>query len=104
MKHTPNPVVVEHLRAKLVARGVPHHLHAGLVAYITERQAPGSFLLSVLRNDLAQAVFRMAPFDGLALMSIVQFLYAHAPSTCHGTEVIVDEWLHDPEVPEVGCD
>ena len=45
-----------HLTRRLEERGVPEHLHRGLLTYFTERRKPGSFLRAVLKDSLAGAV------------------------------------------------
>jgi hypothetical protein len=97
-------VVRDHLRVRLAERAVPTHLHAGLVAYVTERREPGRFLRSVLENNLREAVMRMSPprFDDLR--ALLLFLFSHVPDPCWGDVGRVQAWLEDDSVPDVGCD
>jgi len=97
-------VVRDHLRARLVERGVPVHLHEGLLAYILERREPGQFLRAVLRNDLLDAVMRMSPGSFEVLRAVVLFLFNHVPAPCWGSEARVVAWLADTSVPVVPCD
>lgn len=91
-----------HLEMRLIECGVPDNLHAGLVAYITERRPVGGFLTALLSNDLAQTVVRSDPITGLYLRETVLFLFNHAPSPCWGSPAAVDAWLNDPTpAPEV---
>ncbi len=64
----------EHLRAKLQERGIPEHLHSGLLAYFTERRPVGSFLRACLENNLSDAVLRADDHSVKAIKGLVEFL------------------------------
>lgn len=64
--------------------GVPAHLRAGLSLYILHGYPPGSFLASVLRNDLSMAVQHADPASFNGLRELVRWLKWHAPAAAHG--------------------
>lgn len=86
-----------------VAAAVPLHLHRGLADFIAHGITPGSFLLAVLRNDLAAAVFAAGDDIGIVeLRALVKFLKWSAPAECWGTPARVNAWIERfAEKPEV---
>jgi len=81
--------------------GVPEHLRPGLVRYFSDGIMPGSFLQSVLTNNLTQAVQRADPESMLALDPLVRFLTQHAPAMAWGSREAVLAWSTTPERLEV---
>lgn len=61
-------------RAALADSLVPPHLHEGLVRWVEFGIPPGSFLRSVIANDLLGAVSRADDHSLAALPAIVSFL------------------------------
>jgi hypothetical protein len=81
------------LRRKLCDSSVPLHIHSAIVAYVCNRQIPGSFLQAVIKNDLRRAVC-LADCDNLPyLKDIVLFFYNYAPSTCYGSAEAMKNWV-----------
>lgn len=93
--------MVLHFIAALLTSGVPKHLHGGLVRYFGEGILPGSFLQSVLTNNLTQAVLRQDVESMVELASIVRFLVAHAPAPAWGSREAVLAWSTTPERLEI---
>lgn len=84
------------IRRQLQVMGVPPHLHEGLVAYLTERREPGSFLRAVLENDLQAAVTRADWLTVSNLHPLVMFLVNQATAACWGSPAAVAAWLAAP--------
>jgi hypothetical protein len=61
---------------------IPEHLREGLERYLVHRIRPGSFLCSVLDNDLREAVTRADPESLVALPRLAVLLYNEAPAPC----------------------
>lgn len=75
------------------ADAVPAHLRDGLHRYIEHGILPGSFMQSVLANDLLKAVCRAG--DDLTVQdikAICVFLRECTPAQCHGTAHAVQAW------------
>lgn len=72
---------------------LPRDLRPGLVRYVTHGVRPGHFLCAVLDNDLSDAVGRAdSPSRLLDLVSVFEWLFNHAPSTCYGSKAKRLEW------------
>ena len=93
--------IVHEIVAALPASGVLANLRPGLVRYFSDGIMPGSFLQSVLTNNLTQAVLRADPQSMVALHYLVRFLQAHAPSAAWGSREAVLAWSTTPERLEV---
>lgn len=74
---------------------VPAHLIPGLVRYLHDRIEPGSALGAVLRNDLREAVRRMATME--SIRALVLFLDAEVSSRAYGSPEKVAKWLNHSE-------
>lgn len=71
---------------------LPSHL-SSLLKYVEQRIPPGSFLMAVLCNNLAEACGRADLQNRRRLFEYVQYLYNDAPSACWGSKEKVDAWL-----------
>jgi len=83
----------QQLYESLKAANVPEHLRGGIVRYVQSGIIPGSFLRSVIANDLISAVCRAD--DTLAigeLRAVCRWFLHQAPMQCHGTYFAMDEW------------
>lgn len=81
------------LRTALHERGVPEHLHDGLMRYVMLGGVPGGFMTAVLSNDLMESFARA---DGLcrnAMFELVSFLHEDVPGSCHGSPEKVWAWM-----------
>lgn len=65
---------------------VPHHLRDGIIAYIEIGRSVGSFMTSIICNDLKGAVFSAHPGVLINIPSIVRWFWNYAPLDCHGSE------------------
>lgn len=72
---------------------VPAHCRAGLLEYIEHGTPVGGFLTALLSNDLKETYARADDENRGAVLSYVQFLYSHAPSTCWGSPKRVEDWI-----------
>jgi|SRR6185436_6091309 len=91
-----------HLRLRLIESDVPVSLHAGLIEYFAARRPTGSFLRSVLENDLSQACARADDINRWHLVEVVTFLHGSCPGTAWGSPEKVTAWLEDTApVPEI---
>ena len=73
--------------------GLPDHMQDGMRRYIENHVEPGSFLLSVLSNDLFGACERADYINRYRLFDIVQWLYCYAPAGSWGCTEAVKAWL-----------
>lgn len=71
---------------------VPHHIRDGFKLWIENGINPGSFVMSVLENNLSEALGRADHINRDKLHSIVCWLYNFAPSDCWGSPEIVKKW------------
>jgi hypothetical protein len=76
---------------------VPDHLLRGLERYAVDRVPTGSFLRSVLENDLKNAVGNADVESQRALCAIVSWCYNHLPSPSWGSPEKVTKWLSRTE-------
>ena len=72
---------------------IPPRMMEGLQRYINSHIKPGSFLLSVLCNDLAEAVMNADDENLGNIPAYVSYLYNKTPRTCWGSEEKVANWL-----------
>ena len=82
----------QHYAQQLTARGVPEHLHEGLILYLTRGILPGSFLLAIVLNDLVATVGHADDDAMRGIKSLVQFLYYDTPGTAWGSPAKVEAW------------
>lgn len=72
---------------------IPADLYADLTAYLLKGVVPGTFLLAVLRNDLAEAVLSSNAERRACLPLLIRLLFNHFPPACCGSAVKVERWL-----------
>lgn len=72
---------------------VPEHTQEGLVNYFDHCYEPGSFLMSVLCNDLYGAATRADHINQQHLHGIVRWIMNNAPYGSYGSREVVDDWL-----------
>jgi hypothetical protein len=70
------------------------HLIPGLNRYFTDHIETGSFLRSVLENDLRNACARADTETGLCLPVLLEYLEIMAPAECWGSPEKVKAWLN----------
>lgn len=76
-----------------IEKNVPEHTAMGLADYVIYKYTPGSFLRSVLSNDLTGAFSNADNINSMYMKDIVSFLYNVVPSTCWGSKEKVQSWL-----------
>ncbi len=73
-------------------------MHSGLRLYLGEhRVEPGSFLRSVLENDLVHAAANADEHNQRALFEYARILHSYLPSICWGSSEKVNDWLNPEE-------
>lgn len=72
---------------------VPEHIRPGIIDYVREHRAQGSFLMALFRNDLSDAVRRADETNWQHLREIVYFVWMYAPAPCWGSPEKVEAWL-----------
>lgn len=75
------------------SRQVPEHLQNGLRLYLEEGIPPGTFLRSVLSNDLAESFARADDSSLRGMHGLVLWLYNYAPSPSWGSRERVQQWV-----------
>ncbi len=78
---------------KLERSQIPQHMRAGLRRYLVQGVPPGGFLTALLSNDLKDTFVRADNENQRAVLTYVQFLYAHAPSGSWGSVENVSSWI-----------
>lgn len=78
---------------------IPQHLLNGLRRYADQGIPTGSFLRSVLENNLQMAVGRADEQSLAALKAIVAYVRWELPGSCHGSPERVAAWIkrHEAE-------
>lgn len=72
---------------------VPDHTQEALQRYFLYGLEPGSFLRSVLVNDLYSSVARADTWNKTALADIVTWIAENAPEGSWGHEDYYNEWI-----------
>lgn len=72
---------------------LPEHMRRGMELYINEGVEPGSFMMSVLCNDLKEAVGRADHINMRYLTNIVSFCYNDLPHQAWGSPEKVKKWM-----------
>lgn len=80
---------------ELAGSDIPEHMHDGIALYLSDGIEPGSFLLSVLMNDLSGACSRADDINRDRLFDYVSFLWNEAPSAAWGSRDKVIEWTKE---------
>lgn len=72
---------------------LPEHMREGMKLYIEEGIAPGSFMMSVLCNDLKSAVAMADHVNQRYLSQIVSYCVCEVPSLAWGSPERVANWM-----------
>ena len=72
---------------------VPVHTQSALTRYVDQGLYPGSFLESVLCNDLIGAVIKADGYNRDALVEIVRFVINELPETAWGSAEDMAAWI-----------
>ena len=65
--------------------------------YVNERIGTGSFLRSVLENNLHRSLGKADRFNRDLIYPLVSFIHWNLPSSCWGSPGIVEKWLENGE-------
>jgi len=71
---------------------LPEDIRGGMQRYVENGVRTGSFVTSVLRNDLAGSISSADPTNLKALPDIVRWVYNEAPGNCWGSVEKVKAW------------
>ena len=74
-------------------RDIPEHTKEALMGYFNNCWEPGSFLMSVLTNDLYGAATRADHINSGELSNIVKWVMNNAPYGSFGDRETVQDWL-----------
>ncbi|MBD3277136.1 MAG: hypothetical protein GF388_02455 [Candidatus Aegiribacteria sp.] len=80
-------------RGRCVKRGIPSHMHDGIVGYLVYGQPTGSFLNHVLHNRLVDSLGKADSENLRAIYSYGDLLYNDFPMSAWRTEENVDRWI-----------
>jgi len=92
----------ELMRAQMNEAGVPSHTMGGIINWVLYAIPGGSFLNSVITNDLFGAFGSADGENSKALKNIVSYFYNYLPMGCFGEDAL-ENWkglLKSPEVKE----
>jgi hypothetical protein len=78
---------------------IPENTMAALHRYVYYRVLPGSFLTSVLTNDLFGAYGRADTENLAAMKDILSYVYMEIPSVSWGNQEKVNQWVSGPAHP-----
>lgn len=73
---------------------VPQHAMESLQNYFKHGWEPGSFMVSVLTNDLYGAAARADPTNKPAIAHIAEYIVNYAPNGSWGTPELVKDWVN----------
>jgi hypothetical protein len=74
---------------------LPDHMQEGMRLYIEKGIQPGSFLTSVLENDLVRSFETADYINQHRMLDFVIFLVNQAPHNCWGSPKRVQYWLDE---------
>ncbi len=72
---------------------LPEHMQSGARRYVEQGLPPGSFLRSVLENNLVAAASNGDSINQQALFVWATWLYSEAPGSCWGNQKAVQDWI-----------
>ena len=72
---------------------IPQHMHEGVRAYVDHGQRPGSFLWSILCNDLVHAAAHADVQNRQCLFDWACLLYHDLPIASWGSAEQVEAWI-----------
>lgn len=91
-------ITEEYINEKMREYGLPEHMMNGMFLYLVHHISPGSFLCSVLANDLMGSVERADSLNAAKLKEWAQFIYCELPTGCHGSPANVRAWIGKREL------
>lgn len=77
----------------MIRREVPEHCRAGLLRYLMLGIPPGSFLQSLISNDLTGAVARADAVNAQSIKSYIDFLHHEVSMECWGSVKRYEDWV-----------
>lgn len=79
---------------------MPENTLSSINNYIVYGIEPGSFLMSVLQNDLKRSFAKADKHNREAMFEIVKYLYNEVPIVAWGSEEKVKAWLESKNQKE----
>ena len=76
---------------------VPQHTKESFEDYILRGYTPGSFMYSVLCNDLVGATSHADTENKKYLLDIAKWMLHNAPALCWGSKQAVADWIEDKD-------
>jgi len=80
---------------------LPEHMREGLELYLEHGVEPGSFMMSVLTNDLLGAISRADQINQRYLPQIVSYCVCEVPSIAWGSQERVKNWMKQQRLHRV---
>ena len=74
----------EKLRERPEYNSIPQSVWDSMVNYVVHHLLPGSFLKSVIENDLMQAILYADDDTIVSMKAIAKFFWNHVPNDCWG--------------------
>ena len=71
---------------------IPERMMGGIQRYVEKGIPPGDFLMSVITNDLSEAVSRADEENLSNLPAYVAFFYNECPAACWGSKENFVKW------------
>lgn len=72
---------------------IPSSTKSAIDAYVSKGRPVGDFVHAVLTNNLINAMSHADDNNMTSLKKIVQYVYNQIPSSCWGSEEIVNSWI-----------
>ena len=85
----------EEIEKRALSRGIPEYMIGGLQRYLVDGINPGSFLSSVICNNLFEAAACADHLNAQKLMNYCMFFYNDVPSACFGSTEKFNAWIKE---------
>lgn len=82
----------QHFAQRLDARGVPEHLHEGILMWLCAGILPGHFLRAVLNNEFVEVMRRSDETSRAGLPALAEFMHYDMPAQAWGNHGRVLQW------------
>lgn len=79
---------------------IPEYTYDALNRYVVDHIEPGTFLRSVLSNDLVMACSTADYFNRRFLWDLVQYIMMYVPPECWGSYENVNRWIEEGKQSE----
>lgn len=79
------------------AYGIPSHAVDSFQRYVEKGSDPGSFMMSMLKNDLAETFSTADEINARIVVDYVRYMHNELPSPCWGSPEKVAAWIASKE-------